>query len=283
METPRRDQALVIDGLTLWVTEWGAPDARPIVMLHGIRGYAQTFAGIAQALQPHYRVIAFDQRGRGRSDWDPGRNYYTADYVRDLMAVADRLGLERFDLLGHSMGGINALVFAASHPDRVGRLVIEDAGPGAFESSRGAERIRHELANTPVAFANWDEATAFMRVLRPTVSEAAREQRLRSMLRPDAAGGFTWQYDHAGITQTRLHPDPARVVDLEPVVRRIQAPTLVIRGGRSDYLQPQMVERMRALNAGITAIDIDDAGHYVHDDQPAAFCEAVRGFLLGET
>lgn len=283
METPRHDQALAIDGLTLWVTEWGAPNARPIVMLHGIRGYAETFAGIAQALQPHYRVIAFDQRGRGRSDWDPGRNYYTADYVRDLLAVVDRLGLDRFDLLGHSMGGINALVFAASHPHRVGKLVIEDAGPGAFESSVGAERIRHELANTPVAFASWEEATAFMRVLRPTVSEAAREQRLRSMLRPDAAGGFTWQYDHAGITQTRLDPDPARVVDLEPVVRRIQAPTLVIRGGRSDYLQPAMVARMRTLNPGITAVDIADAGHYVHDDQPAAFCEAVRGFLLGRT
>lgn len=277
----RRDYPLQVHGLQLFVTEWGDPDGRPLVMLHGIRGYAETFAGIAQALQPGWRVIAYDQRGRGRSDWDPARGYYTDAYVADLEEVARQLGLQRFDLLGHSMGGINAIVFAARHPQRLRHLVIEDAGPGAFEGSPGALRIQRELAETPAGFADREAASAFMRALRPTVTEAARQQRLDSMLKPDGAGGFTWRYDHAGIAATRLSPDPARVVELRPHVARIACPTLVVRGGRSDYLSAAMAQAMVDANPRLTWTEIADAGHYIHDDQPQAFHAAVRSFLHG--
>lgn len=275
----RRDYTLVLSGLNFHVTEWGDRLGRPVVMMHGIRGYAETFAGIAAALQPGFRVIAYDQRGRGRSDWDPGRNYYTDAYVADLAAIVDTLELDVFDLLGHSMGGINAIVYAAAHPRRVRRLVIEDAGPGAFETSAGATRIRQELAATPVRFDSWEAAGDFMRALRPSVTEEARQQRLQSMLKPCEGGGYTWRYDHAGIAATRLRPDPARVVDLTPHVQAIACDTLVVRGGRSDYLQPDMVQRMRDGNPRIAAVEIPDAGHYIHDDQPALFFQAVAGFL----
>lgn len=277
----RRDYTLTVSGLGLHVVEWGDVDGYPIVMLHGIRGYAETFSRLAAALQPGVRVIAFDQRGRGDSDWDPGWNYYVDAYVADLESVTGQLGLGRFDLLGHSLGGINAIVFAATHPQRVRRLVIEDAGPGAFEVSAGASRICQELQTTPERFASWDDATMFMRALRPSVSEAARQERLARMLKPAAEGGFTWRYDHAGIAATRLNPDPARVVDLEPYVRAIACDTLVVRGGRTDYLQPEMVQRMCDLNPRLRSAEIPDAGHYVHDDQPVLFAEAVRAFLSG--
>ncbi|WP_026432006.1 alpha/beta fold hydrolase [Paracidovorax oryzae] len=275
----RREQVMSLQGLRFHLTEWGSPAARPVVMLHGIRGYAETFAGLAAALQPDFRVIAFDQRGRGQTDWDPAGDYYTDTYVADLEGIVDALGLDAFDLLGHSMGGMNAIVYAGRHPGRVRRLVIEDAGPGAFDASEGATRIRRELAMTPASFPDWEAAADFMRALRPTVTEEARLQRLQSMLSPLPQGGFTWRYDHAGITATRLHPDPTRAVDLEASLRAIACPTLVVRGGRSDYLQPAMAERMRALNPRIEAIEIPDAGHYIHDDQPALFAQAVAGFL----
>jgi len=274
-----REYRIQASGLSLRVKEWGATSALPILMLHGIRGYAETFAALAQTLQPDFRVIAFDQRGRGESDWDPGHNYYTDAYVDDVASVVVHLQLDRFDLLGHSMGGINAMAYAARHPTQVRRLLIEDAGPGAFESSAGATRIRKEFATTPAEFVSWDAASAFLRVLRPTVPESARQQRLQHMLKPMPGGGFTWRYDHAGIAGTRLNPDPLRVVDLGPVVQRISCPTLVIRGGNSDYLQPAMVEAMQALNPLIQAAEIADAGHYIHDDQPAAFAAVVARFL----
>jgi esterase len=276
----RKDYPLVVNGLRLFVTEWGDPKAKPIIMLHGIRGYAQTFAGVAGALQSEYRVIAYDQRGRGRSDWDPSLDYYTDTYVADLEAVRTALGLEAFALLGHSMGGTNALVYASTYPSRVTRMVIEDAGPGAFEDSDGARRIRRELATTPSLFADWDSAAAFMRALRPTVTEAARQERLHSMLRRLENGSFTWRYDHAGIASTRLNPDVSRMPDLVAAVRGVQCPTLLLRGGRSDYLQAGVAKQMCLLNPLLSWKEIADAGHYVHDDQPDVFCREVRQFLV---
>lgn len=273
------ERRLTTDGLSFRVVEWGDAQARPVLMLHGIRGYSDTFEGLAAAMQPDFRVIAFDQRGRGGTDWDPQRNYYTDTYVADIEAMVDQLALERFDLLGHSMGGNNAIVYAARHPERVRRLVIEDAGPGAFEQSAGAQRIRGELATTPERFDTWDAATEFMRALRPTVTEEARQQRLRNMLKPLSNGGFTWRYDHAGIAATRLNPDRARLPDLEVAVREIRCDTLVLRGGRSDYLQPAMAAHMCELNPRIECIEVPDAGHYIHDDQPALFAREVSRFL----
>ncbi len=267
------------DGLSLRVMEWGSPTAAPIVMLHGIRGYARTFASLAQALLPRFRTIAYDQRGRGESDWDPLRRYYNQDYVRDLEAVVEQLGLRRFDLLGHSMGGIAAYVYAAANPDRIRRLVIEDAGPGASADSSGSIRIRQELLSAPASFESWDAAVEFMRRLRPTVTEAARLDRLRNMLKQQVDGTWTWQYDHAGIAEARLNPDLSRQVDLWPHVEAIRSPTLVLRGGRSDYLGRDVAPSMSARNLNIQWREIADAGHYIHDDQPQLFASCVLSFL----
>ena len=277
----RRDFHTRVNGLSLHVAQWGDDAAPAVVTMHGIRGFGETFAGVAAALQPERRVIAFDQRGRGQSDWDPAHNYYTDAYVADLAAIVDSLNLDRSDLLGHSMGGINALVYAARFPERMRRMVIEDAGPGAFEGSLGATRIQEELRNTPERFNDWAAASAYMRALRPSVTEEARQQRLQSMLKALPDGGFTWQHDHVGIARTRLEPDRARVIDLAAVVPQITCPTLVIRGGRSDYLQPHMADAMAAANPRIRWREIGDAGHYVHDDQPAQFNAMVREFILG--
>lgn len=275
----RRDHILVHSNLNFHVTEWGDAGAQPIVMLHGIRGYAETFERVAHALQPDYRVIAYDQRGRGRSDWDPLRNYYTDTYVEDLLAIVDQMALENFDLLGHSMGGINAIVYAAKYSHRVRKLIIEDAGPGAFEVSEGAKRICKELQETPASFRTWEDAYQFMRRLRPTVSDQAIEQRLQNMLVPCGDGGYSWCYDHAGISETRLNPDKSRVIDLLPLISRIRCETLLLRGGRSDYLQADMSSKMLEENPGIKEIVISDAGHYIHDDQPERFINALLQFL----
>lgn len=274
----RRDHTVRCAGLNLHVADWGDAGGWPVLMLHGIRSFADTFEGLAGALQPGYRVLALDHRGRGQSDWDPGRNYYTDAYVQDVRSVVEQLGLSRFDLLGHSMGGINAIVYAAAHPDRVRKLVVEDAGPGAFDDSDGARRIRAELSRTPESFADWSAAEAFMREIRPTVTPEAIAARLRHMLEPHG-GRLRWRYDHAGIKAARLDPDPARVVDLWPPVQALRCPTLVLRGGRSDYLGVATAQAMAARNPAIAWREIPDAGHYVHDDQPERVARAVAEFL----
>lgn len=265
-------------GLSLQVVERGPEAASPIVMLHGIRGYAETFASLADALGPGYRIIAYDQRGRAGSDWDPKRQYFVDAYVDDLEAVVRQLGLGQFDLLGHSLGGMVSIAYAATRPQQVKRLVLEDAGPGASNDSAGAARIRRELSTTPMTFVSWQAAFDFMRQMRSTVTPEAIEDRLRHMLR-QTDDGWTWRYDHIGIAEARLSADPRNGVDLRPLVQKITCPTLVLRGGRSDYLQRETAEMMCARNGKFRWTEIPDAGHYIHDDQPAVFAQLVADFL----
>lgn len=267
------------DGLNLRFVEWGSPEKPAIVMLHGLRSYAHTWEPVALPLLDHWRIVALDQRGRGRSDWDPKGDYYTEDYVRDLEALADHLALRRFVLLGHSMGGANAFVYAARHSDRVAALVVEDMGPGASASSGGADRIRRELNDTPSSFATWDEAAAFWRRIRPNISEEALQSRVTHSLKQGADGTVTWCHDAAGIARSRLSAAPGKIVDLWPHVEALQMPTLLIRGAKSDFLSAATADEMCRRNARIRRVDVEGATHYVHDDNLAGFNTVLQDFL----
>ncbi len=274
-----RTEFLRVNGLRLLCRHWGEPRAPALVMLHGLRGYSGTWRTLAAALHRDYYLIAIDQRGRGESDWDPEQNYYTDAYLSDLAGVVDHLGLERFALLGHSMGGTTAYVYAAGHPQRVAALLIEDIAPGSSVEGAGAQRIVAEMATLPESFASWAEARQYWRARRPTLSDAALEQRIAESMRMRPDGAITWRYDARGIRQTRMHPDPARVMDLWPIVTRITVPTLVIRGEKSDFCPVSAVERMCAMNAHIASVGVLNASHYVHDEAPVPFTNHVREFL----
>lgn len=267
------------DGLRLHYVSWGRDDAPAVVMLHGLRSYAHTWEPVADALVDRYRVVALDQRGRGLSDWDPQRDYYAAAYVRDLDALVRALDLRRFVLVGHSMGGANAFVYAAAQPERLTGLGIEDMGPGASAGSQGSERIKRELKETPGAFASWDDARAFWRRQRPNITESALDSRIAHSLKEAGSGRIVWRHDADGIAAARLDATPAQLVHLWPLILNLHVPTLLLRGGESDFLSADVAAEMTAANAGIERIDIHGATHYVHDDQPAAFNRALRTWL----
>ena len=270
---------LDVNGLRLAVRQWGAKEAPPVVLLHGLRGYSGTWRGLARTLSPAHRLIALDQRGRGESDWDPAHNYYTDAYLADLEAVVDRLELDRFFLIGHSMGGTTSYVYADKHPRRLASLIVEDIAPGSSAQGEGAARIRAEMAALPLEFASWGDARAYWRKSRPMLGSDAIERRIAESLREIAPGRIAWRYDSEGISRTRLDPDPRRVVDLWPVVERLQVPTLIIRGERSDFCPADTVREMSRRNANISAITVAGASHYVHDDAPSPFAEHVSRFL----
>ncbi|WLE61808.1 alpha/beta hydrolase [Burkholderia plantarii] len=273
-----QDGWLDSDGLRLHYVSWGRADAPAVVMLHGLRSYAHTWEPVAEALVDRYRVVALDQRGRGRSDWDPQRDYYAAAYVRDLDALVRVLDLRRFVLVGHSMGGANAFLYAAAQPERLAGLVIEDMGPGASADSKGSERIKRELQATPGAFASWDDARAFWRSQRPNITESALDSRLAHSLKEEQ-GRIVWRHDADGIAAARLAATPEQLVHLWPLVLDLHVPTLLLRGGESDFLSADVATEMTAANGRIERIDIPGATHYVHDDQPAAFNHALRSWL----
>ncbi|WP_431033263.1 alpha/beta fold hydrolase [Pseudomonas yamanorum] len=262
-------------GLRLHYLRWGVQTGVPLVLLHGLRAYAQAWESLVQALGEGYCIYALDQRGRGLSDWAEPSSYHTQSYVEDLEDLIAHVGLQRFVLLGHSLGGANALEYARQHPGRLLGLLIEDIGPGSSTHGDGAARIRREMGQTPLQFESWDAARAFWQASRPGLSELGLASRLaHSMQKRD--GVVTWRHDQLGIAEARLSIEPT---DLWPAVRALDCPTLFIRGGRSDFLPPETLEAMRASNPHVQTVEVDDASHYVHDDQGIVFNALVAGFL----
>lgn len=262
-------------GLRLHVLSSGRADGIPLILLHGLRAYAQTWDSLIAALGDGYRCHALDQRGRGLSDWAEASSYRTESYVSDLEDLVAHLGLERFILVGHSLGGTNALEYARLHPGRLLALVIEDIGPGSSTRGDGAARIRREMNETPLSFPDWEAARAFWRKSRTGLSEQGIASRLAHSMK-ETAQGIVWRHDQQGIAEARLSIEPT---DLWPAVRALDCPTLFIRGGRSDFLPQETLNAIRESNRHVQALEIADASHYVHDDQSQAFNDAVAGYL----
>jgi len=277
--THTREGWIASDDVRLRYVEWGPPNAPAIVALHGLRSFAYTWEPVALPLSRQFRVIALDQRGRGLSDWDPLRRYVTSQYVADLEQLVEVLGLRRFVLLGHSMGGATALVYASHHHARLAGLVIEDMGPGASTSSAGSDRIRRELAATPSWFATWEQAEAYWQRIRPGISLAARRARVQHGMMADRTGGLVWRHDAEGIAHARLHASAHQQVDLWPHVAAVRCPALLVRGADSDFLSLETAHAMSARNHCIQHREVAAAGHYVHDDNLPAFQAALHDFL----
>ena len=135
------------------------------------------------------------------------------------------------------------------------------------------------MAGTPPRFGSLEEVRTYWRGIRPDITEEALASRIENTVRPAADGGFDWRLDMAGIAEARRAGDPAGAVDLWSCVESLRCPTLVVRGARSDFLPVGVCEQMARRQPLVRWAQVSDAGHYVHDDNPAAFLDLVRGFL----
>lgn len=280
MAAPTPSSHLVpVDGLTYHYLRWGEPGRPAVVLLHGLRSYAATWAPLAAALSGTHLVIAPDLRGRGRSSWDPARNYFTSTYVRDLAALAESLRLDRLNIVGHSLGGAVGYAYAALHPEQVDALIVEDIGPGSSTETAGAGRILREIGRTPDSFDSLDAVRAYWRGIRPGITEEALDSRIEHTVHRGAGGTWEWTLDMAGIGAARRAEDPAGPVDLWAAVDQLRCPTLVIRGDRSDFLSAEICARMAQRQPRLLWAEVPGAGHYVHDDNPGEFTRLVTSFL----
>ncbi len=263
-------------GLILHYLTWGKKEKPAILLLHGLRSYALTWNALAPLLAEHYYVIALDQRGRGKSNWATDfRTYQTSFYVQDIEDLVQKEKLHSLSIVGHSLGGANALEYTRQHPEKVKALVIEDIGPGSSIQGDGAERIRREMQNTPLSFNHWDEAAAFWKRLRPLIDEKGIQSRLENTL-IEKNGKIEWRHDQKGISHARLSIPST---DLWPAVEQLRSPTLFIKGGLSDFLSLEVLEQIRLKKPDIQCVEISGASHYVHDDQTQLFNEIVTTFF----
>ncbi len=270
-----REREITLGALRFHYLEWGKAEAPALILLHGFTGHARTWDHIAAPMADRFKVLALDQRGHGDSDRAPDGNYRVASMAQDLAAFADALCLNRFSLVGQSMGGRVAIAYAGSHPGRVERLVLVDIGPEI--APEGLARIRTTVGNIPDELASEEQAYLLLRTASPRYSEPLLRHRIKHGFHRLADGRLTWKYDK--VLRTQARENRRDVPDLWPDLARIDCPTLIVRGIESDVLSPQIAKRMLEVLPDGRLVEVADAGHTVPGDQPEAFLAGIRGFL----
>ena len=268
------DRWVRANGMNFHLLEWGDPGKPGVLMLHGASQQAHSWDFISLGLSSEYHVLVLDQRGHGDSDWAPDGDYSIEAAQRDLDGIVDALGLADFNLMGHSMGGRNSFVWASRHPGMLRSLTIVDTGPETVR--RGSDRIRRfrELPDNLDSFEEFaDRVQEYTGRSREQVLGA-----LKYSIRQGADGKWTWKYDkvmrQSGRTESYWTPE-----QLWDCVKRIDCPTLVTRGDRSDIFAAETMDRMCEDITDCTCVTIANAGHLVQGDNPVDFLAAARAHL----
>ena len=275
--TKATDRFVRIGDLNLHYLEWGQAGSPPVIMVHGLSGNAHAFDNLAPCFLPKYHVIAIDVRGRGDSDWAPDANYSNDAYIADLEGLRQALGFERVSLVGTSLGGRICMTYAGTFPDRVERTVLNDIGPEI--DPRGGERIAVSTREAVTSFVSMDEVVAWHAQQRPGFNLLGdSEQRIIAghAVRPQPGGGYTWKMDPAVRTDPR-RPDPERSWIL---ARRIPGQVLLIRGGDSDLLSPEIAERMVREMQDCRMVEVPGVGHAPTLSEPEALNAITEMFAL---
>lgn len=293
---PSRSSTLALRHWNYHLRHWGPPDSpRPaLLLLHGWMDVGASYQFMVDALRQERRIIAPDWRGFGLSSGAPVDHYFFADYLADLDRLLEHLAPgQAVDLLGHSMGGNVAMMYAGVRPDRVRRLVnLEGFGLPATQPAQAAAR-----------YAQWlDEIRQLHqggKALKTYASAEGVAQRLlktNPRLSPDKAGWLAQHWARAD-AQGRwwILGDPAhkvvsaqlfRLDEALALYQRISAPVLAVEadsdslaqwwGGsytRDDY--HQRLSHVRDCRRAV----VHDAGHMLHHDQPAQVARLIEQFL----
>jgi pimeloyl-ACP methyl ester carboxylesterase len=271
------ERTLRVNGVTLHYLDWGVAEAPPVVLLHGITGHARVWDHLASRLQPGHRVLALDQRGHGDSDPAPDDDYGVGTMADDVAAFAGSLRLDRFALVGHSMGGRIAIKYAADHGARLDRLVIIDIGPEIVLS--GLMRVRDMMAQAPERIESEEWAVEYIRRGNPRQDLDMLRERVRHGLKRLPDGELTWKY--AKGLRDMMRAGQRDAVDLWEPLLRIACPTLVVRGAESDILSADVAKKMTERLPAGRLVEIEGAGHTVPADRPEEFVRQIRAFLSG--
>ena len=220
-------------------------------------------------------MLALDQRGHGDSDPAPDDDYRVGTMADDVAAFAGSLQLDRFALLGHSMGGRIAIQYAAAHAGRLERLIIVDIGPDI--ELAGLQRVRDMMSQSPERIESEEWAVEYIRRANPLQDLDLLRQRVHHGLKRLPDGELTWKY--AKGLRDMMRAGRRDVVDLWEPLARIPCPTLVVRGAESDILSPEVAKKMTERLPDGRLVEIPGAAHTVPADRPDDFVGHVRAFL----
>ena len=254
--------------------DYGNPGNAPMVLVHGMCGHAHTWDIFANSVKEYFHVIAPDLRGHGESSWS--EQYHLRDYVADLECLIDTLQLSELVLIGHSLGGIIATVYAANNPGKVKELVIIDIGPEI--KAEGVDFRNREWAVEPPSYNSMDEAIEYARRIHPYHADNYIKNDLSYGLKHVGEGKLVYKYDRK-VRETEWQ-SPEWLWDY---IKMIVCPALVIHGTESDLLAGEVARQMAATLAFGSVVDIERAAHTVQGDSPEEFESAIKRFLAENT
>jgi pimeloyl-ACP methyl ester carboxylesterase len=269
------------DGLALFCREYRAAEAEgTIVCLPGLTRNSRDFAEIAAHLAERYHVLTPDLRGRGRSAWDPEPSHYQPTaYFQDVLTLLTQEAREPVAVIGTSLGGILAMALAATAPDRIAGIVLNDVGPEIAPA--GLARIGQYVGvRSPPG--TWDAAVAQFRAnygaAYPDLDAAGWLTFARACYREDENGAVVADYDPA--IGDMLRAAAPKAFDLWPGWATIAKPVLAIRGATSDILSEATFERMLREKPGLIRMEVANRGHAPLLNEPGVL-PRIDSFLAG--
>ena len=243
------------DGVRIHYEIYG--DGPAILLSHGYSSTLEMWQGQIEALSRRHKLIIWDMRGHGQTDYPHDHSAYSeAATVADMATLLDAAGVDRAIVGGLSLGGYMTLAFHLAHPDRVRALLIIDTGPG-FRRDEPREQWNKRALETASRFQT--EGLAYLRSLTPERAASTHRSADGLVL---AARGMLTQRD-------------ARVIESLP---NIKVPALIVVGA-DDAPFLKAADYMAARIPNATKVVIPDAGHASNIDQPEFFNQAVLRFL----
>ena len=278
-EVPDGDLVLPAEGMvrrasgpTLHYLEWpgysaGAPD---LLMLHGGGLHAHTFDLAGNLLRRHARCLALDLRGHGESDWVEPNRYGSAEICDDIDAIIAALSLENVVVLGHSLGGMGAMVWAGRRPTVLRGLIVVDVAPEMDAAGIGSVG---DFVTTARSFADLEEVETYLAAGLP--GNTARVDSVAANLRWADDSQLAFKYDSRQFLAMKLELRD----DLRRIVRKIDCPTKILRGERSRVTSAAAATELAGLIPRASWTTIPNAGHTIQSSNPAALAAEVVAFL----
>lgn len=266
-----QDHFETINGLRLHYLDWGSRGKPALILLHGGSAYAQWWDFVAPAFTGDFHVIAPDWRGHGDSQHAEPPAYSTRHYIDDLHKLLGKIGVERPVIVGHSMGGHNAVIYATEHAAETAALVMVDTTVNYPES---AVQFLRKLGQKPAkVFNSQAEAISRFQVL-PRESFFSKER-----LEHIAGFAFTERADGrwvAKLDRRTLFREP---VDGRQRLARVSCPTLIVKAEKSPVLNHDKLAKLCAGLPDGRWAEVKDCYHHVMLDNPEGLIAVVRGFL----
>lgn len=271
-------------GLRLHYWDWGNAAAPPLLLIHGGKDHGRSWDGLARALQPHFHVIAQDLRGHGDSDWARGGSYALPEYVYDLTRLPPLADAPRATVIGHSMGGMIAMLYAGTFPKKVNRLVVLDGVTVRPDAKMAAvhERMIKWLGQLerlegrePRRYATIAAAAAQMRAHNKRLKPELALHLATYGARRNDDGSYSWKFDpYQRVTAPhRLAPQ-----EYAGLWAQISCPTLLLFAGESFIDPAQAAEASRSFK-DVRAEIVADAGHWLQHDRPDEVLRLIGQFV----